>query len=510
MVCISRVRLGWSGRFWCAMGLAAGAVACGADDGASVAYEDGAVASVELAITTVPASTQCIRVTATPASGAATVKSFVVTAGSSSASLAFGKLKPGDYTLTGDAFNVACTSIGSSVGDWSADPIALTMKAGVVSTAKLTFRKNNSLSASANFVNNVLGGSLGDDATFIITDAGVLASGATPGTAAFTRLSFSALDGSVAGNVPTQIAATADGACAARADGTVWCWGRNNYGELGPGIALGATSATPVQVTGLSGVTQLANSPFHVCALSTSGATTTVKCWGYNNHGQLGNGTTTNSSTPVAAVVPDGAKNISCGSYSSYAVTTIGEMAAWGANNYGQLGIGGTFDRTTPSYPGGPGTSPNLAVVAIAGGQSHACSLHADHTVRCWGNNGAGQLADGTTADHELPQLVSGVSARQVIATGWNTCVITVAGQVLCAGSNTWGQIGDGSGAARLTLTAAATPVPLTTLLSGPSSGFACGLTSNSDLYCWGYNSTGQLGDGTYSSAFVPNQSQLQ
>jgi len=111
---------------------------------------------------------------------------------------------------------------------------------------------------------------------------------------------------------------TSNGACAARADGTLWCWGYNNYGELGAGIALGATSATPIQVSGLTGVTLLASGRYQICALGSVGGNASLYCWGSNTAGQLGDGTTNSSSPPVSTYPSTDVKQVAIGGSSTY------------------------------------------------------------------------------------------------------------------------------------------------------------------------------------------------
>jgi alpha-tubulin suppressor-like RCC1 family protein len=493
----------------CALALAFGSSGCGGEGGAEPPEADGPTSTVEVALTTVPASAQCIRITATPASGSSTVRTFTVTAGSSSASLSVGKLSPNSYTLSGDAFNVACTSIGSSVGDWVADPVSVTMKAGVTSSVVLTFRKNNPLTASANFVNNVLGVSLQGGTSFVFTDGGLLESGTLSNTKTFTRINFSAFDATtVPGNAVTHVAPTAYGACAARVDGTVWCWGQNAFGELG---AVVGTAASPVQIPGLSAVTQLASGNFHACAIGNYGVVVKgVLCWGINSQGSLGNGTGNNSSTPVVALSGAGfnaaPKYIACGELSSHAVLADGSLRAWGWNGFGQLGDGTTTDRFVPVVVSG-----ESAVETVAAGSAHTCSVRADGGVRCWGYNSHGELGNGTTTNSSVPVLVGGLSARQVSAGNEHTCALATTGQTMCWGSNARGELGNGTITNRTSPGAVALTGGVTLALLWSGHAFhTCGITSNSDLYCWGHNAYGQLGDGTINTAFLPIRPRLQ
>ena len=490
---------------------------CGADDAMGPqrdAEEAGATASVEVALTTVPTSTQCIRLTTTPAVGAATVSTFTVTAGSSSANLTVGKLAPGSYTVSGDAFNVACAS-SAGLGDWVADPVPATMKSGVTTSVTLTFRKSNPLKATANFVNNVLSVAAGNATTYVVTDGGLLTSGwqgTTGTTSTFVRRSFTMFDGTATpGNTITSIAPTYGGWCAARADGTVWCWGTNSFGELGPGIPLNNFQATPVQLPALSNVRQLAAGSDHVCAVTYADV---ASCWGKNDHGQLGNNTTTNSSTPFSLGGP--VKMIACGQYATYMVRGDGSLAGWGQNNNGQVGDGTTIDRLTPYTIAG-----EAPVQSVAASRYHACSLRVDGSVRCWGSNQNGQLGNGTTTSSPTPVLVGGLTARQITAGSTHTCAIDASGYPYCWGDNSDGILGDASVTNRTTparvggmvggvVGGPTHDVQFTSLAPGALAWHECGITVDSDLYCWGENGYGQVGDGTNLNSFLPIEPVLQ
>jgi len=293
------------------------------------------------------------------------------------------------------------------------------------------------------------------------------------------------------------IAASGDHTCALTTGGGVLCWGNNTYGGLGDGT--GATRPTPTAVIGLaSGVAAIAAGVDHTCALTTGGG---VLCWGENNDGQVGDGTTTNRSAPVVVSgLGSGVTAVTARGYHTCAVTAAGGAVCWGQNNYGQVGDGTTTNRPTPTAVSGLGSG----VAAVTVGVYHTCALTTGGAVLCWGFNAYGGLGDGTTTDRSTPTAVSGLgSGVAAIMAGFSyTCALTTGGGVLCWGVNSVGQLGDGTRANRLTPTA----------VKGLGSGVAaisaffhtCAVKTNGSVLCWGFNSVGQLGDGTRTDRSTP------
>ena len=278
--------------------------------------------------------------------------------------------------------------------------------------------------------------------------------------------------------------------CAVTTTGGVKCWGTNGNGELGNGTTMGRS--IPVDVTGLtSGVVAIAAGGYHTCALTSSGG---VKCWGYNYYGQLGDGTTTDRETPVdVGGLTSGVIAVAAGYFHTCAVTSSGGVKCWGWNSYAQLGDGTTTQRTTPVDVSGL----TAGVVGLAAGGSHTCVLTSAGGVKCWGNNYYGQLGDGTTTDRSVPVDVTGLTSGVVglVAGAYHTCAVTSGGAVKCWGSNGNGQLGDG------TTTTRWTPVDVSALTSGviavaAGNAHTCALTAAGGVKCWGDNTSRQLGDG--------------
>jgi alpha-tubulin suppressor-like RCC1 family protein len=301
--------------------------------------------------------------------------------------------------------------------------------------------------------------------------------------------------------------------CVLYAGGTVACWGANDYGQLGLGSTSGPEvcqfggpvpcSTTPVVVPGVSGATAVATNGQEACVVLSSGA---VECWGSNLHGGLGNasvdGGVPGGSSPVPLVVSGlpRASAVGLGSGSACAVLLDGTVQCWGANVYGQLGNGSTTDSTTPVAVSGVS-----GAVAIAVGWMHACALLADGTVACWGDNGNGALGLGTFSGPQTcasisepcattPGKVPGLSHVTAIAAGmFTTCALLSDGTGRCWGWNYHGELGDGT-----MVDDSSTPVVVSGLTgaSAIALGYenACALVSSGDVLCWGQNSLGQLG----------------
>jgi alpha-tubulin suppressor-like RCC1 family protein len=294
--------------------------------------------------------------------------------------------------------------------------------------------------------------------------------------------------------------------CARTEQHTVECWGgmrRHTASGFEP---------IPIDVRSLKDVEQLAIGENHACARMEMG---TVRCFGDNEYGQLGAGAGGPARDRVAGLVEVGGLWgvvwISAGKDHTCAVVTDGSVRCWGRNQEGQLGDGTTKDSaaivTVASLTG---------VQRVACGAAHTCALLRDGSVRCWGKNDQGQLGDGTQVHHLVPTAaVSGLEEQKGLAAGdANTCAWGADGAIRCWGANDHSQMADGTHEPRPTphripgfSGPGFTPVPeltvaIATLQFGD--GFACVRASDKRIRCWGQNDAGQAGDGTREVRTVP------
>jgi alpha-tubulin suppressor-like RCC1 family protein len=303
-------------------------------------------------------------------------------------------------------------------------------------------------------------------------------------------------------NLTVRIVAVTAGwghTCALSDQGGVKCWGRNKNGELGDGTT--QRSSEPVDVSGLgSGIVAIAAGDDHTCAITSQGG---VKCWGENSFGQLGDGTTEAQNIPVdVPVLSGGTVAVAAGKAHTCAWTIRGEVMCWGNNEAGQLGDGSeTTSRGTPKVV--PGLTEGIAALASKG--NHTCIVTGSGGMQCWGENKYGQLGDGTTQKQPAPVAVTGLGGSVVmIAAGWNqTCGVLTDGVLKCWGWNFYGQLGEGSMSNKRQPVAVQRLTGKTLAVSG-GGGHTCALLDNGEIFCWGLNESGQLGDQTNLNSGFP------
>lgn len=396
-------------------------------------------------------------------------------------------------TIAGRAFPEAPSTVYLARGDTLADAVA----AGVLTDGPvlLVDRRCGELPASVTAYLS------------LVTPDRVLALGGPTAVCDDTLQAASAAARPGQEPVSTQVAAGGGQSCAVTAAGAVRCWGSNSSGALGDGTE--TDSATPVSVTGLGpgSARSVDLGGAFGCALTTDGA---VRCWGSNDDGTLGGPYGSHSTVPVdiPRLGAGTTVQLTTGRKHACAVSITGATRCWGSNSSSQLGIGMEKGGSTvlPMLVSGlgPGTTRQVDANYLS-----TCATRTDGAARCWGANVLGALGDGTEIERNRPSQVSGLGAgttAQVSVGVFGGCAVTSAGAVRCWGDNGQGELGfpDEPGGQYWSLV----PVEVGTLGSGSvravdasGSGFNCAVTMTSATMCWGSNSSGTLGTGESSPA---------
>lgn len=292
-----------------------------------------------------------------------------------------------------------------------------------------------------------------------------------------------------------QVAVGAGYSCAVRKDGTAWCWGSAIGGQLGNGTASGQYD-TPVQVAGGGDYTAISAGGDTTCAIRADG---TLWCWGDDTYGELGNGTTTATGvdTPVQAGTAGDWTSVSVGGGNFACGIQAGDSAwCWGFGGYGNLGNGTeTSSNTTPVQVSGGDVWTSVS----AGGES-ACGVRTDGTLWCWGANSRDETGRTGRALEPSPVRVGTRAAWTAVSAGDTACALNGPTTLWCWGSNFSGQTGQG-------VTGREYPNPKKVgtsanwiRVSAGSPGdntSVCGIQSGWSLWCWGDNQFGELGLGT-------------
>lgn len=231
-------------------------------------------------------------------------------------------------------------------------------------------------------------------------------------------------------------------ACARKTDGTLWCWGGGFVGD-----GAGHQTSNPTQVTSLgTSVAQVSTGDALICARKTDG---TLWCWGDNEWGAVGDGTTVDRLAPVqVTTLGSTVAEVSAGDLFACARKTDGTVWCWGTNDSGQLGDGTTADHFTPAQV----TSLGATVAEISANGRHACARKFDGSLWCWGSNAGGELGDNTVVDRPTPVRVTAMgNVAAEVSTGMNhgTCARKTDGTIWCWGINAVGEVGDGTSSPR-------------------------------------------------------------
>jgi alpha-tubulin suppressor-like RCC1 family protein len=360
----------------------------------------------------------------------------------------------------------------------------------------------------------------------------------------------------------TTVSAGGAHTCALASDGRVYCWGFNGNGQLGDGTRTNRSS--PVAVTGTLRFVQVSAGAIHTCAVT---ADNRAYCWGWNENGQLGVGDSQDRWTPTAVAGGRRFVRIRAGTYHTCAVNPYDVGFCWGSSRFGALGglgtspnygitptrvagglsfrsviAGGGFTCGTTTnnkgycwgynYDGALGDGTRIhrfKPVAITGGlsfrsviaggggisdaqgkeidETHTCGLTTDNLAYCWGAYSRGQLGNGSSGSQLKPsKVLGGLHFGQVIAGYYYSCGVTTTKVAYCWGAGSFGQIGDGttSFSNRDVPTKVAGALLFGGVTAGPVGSHTCGITTGNKIYCWGYNGSGQLGDGTTATRWSP------
>jgi alpha-tubulin suppressor-like RCC1 family protein len=350
------------------------------------------------------------------------------------------------------------------------------------------------------------------------------------------------VDGSVGppntdgGDLPIGITQSGCHGCAWRGN-QIYCWGKNQYGELGDGTRTDHFSPAPVK--GLDAVGTIAQvsagcgNPTvngHTCALNTYGD---LWCWGSDRTGELGDQTNTDQLVPEKIVGLPPLASISLGTAHTCALTLDGHVLCWGSNEGYQVGDGTGVDRPAPTQ-----VLDISDAVQLSAGGFHNCVRHAGGGISCWGSNNFGEVGTGDTSGRDVPTDVAGIDDAEEVACGlFHSCVRRASGGVWCFGAGQYGTIGNGmTPVTQLTpakvilpfepvelsavlatcardalgnvscwgttidqtdtLVVNSTPVPVSVTDARMLSGY-CAVRSTGAISCWGFNYDGEIGDGT-------------
>ena len=307
-----------------------------------------------------------------------------------------------------------------------------------------------------------------------------------------------------AGMAATVVAAR-NHTCALRDDDFAYCWGDNALGQVDP--ASGLASISNPTIAAFSGAVAVGTGASHTCVARNTGTTTT--CWGDNSSGQLTGATA--GPTPVDNVAGFTWSSIAVGSAFTCGLQAVGTVHCWGANESGQLAADPVATPTSDA-PLLVGLAP--AAGLVAGGQ-HVCAI-VGMGVRCWGRGDLGQLGDGLGTDSFAPVdvgLPPGSAAMGLAAGPNHSCARMATGEVYCWGSNANGQLmlePDKLGNDMFTLTPVLVEVGASAVQVATGTTHTCVLSTGGEILCWGTNTEGQIGDGTTDYGFVPTPTMLQ
>lgn len=314
----------------------------------------------------------------------------------------------------------------------------------------------------------------------------------------------------------TTITGNADFTCGMRRTGQAYCWGKNDYGQLGQGNTTDYN--TPREVVGAyTDWSHIAAGSWHTCGVRT--AENKLYCWGSNWEGAVGDNSALDRTSPVevTGIANANWSRVAAGNSSTCGMKATGEVYCWGFNDQGQVGDNSTTQRNQPVLVANITASDPAKACSVgsanctdivpfkSGANSIVCAIDSSGQAWCWGTNDVGEVGNGTAANqYNSPTLVSGGYTDWIdISPEFNTtCGLRATGDAYCWGENTYGQVGDG------TFATSTTPVKVSLYSDfvriGSDMESTCAIRENGQLYCWGHNNLGALGDGTFVDKNVP------
>ena len=398
------------------------------------------------------------------------------------------------------------TTGNGSVATFTSGGSTLAMVTGdAVGSAQISATADGQTGSSAVTVENQTFASVSVGVTFVCA---LTSSGAAYcwGDNNFGQLGLGAAD-TVAHPKPARVAgglaftALAAGgaahACGLVAGGAMYCWGDNSLGQLGIGSVDLLPHPVPALVTGSHAFTSFVVNGPYTCAVDSGGA---AWCWGDGTYGELGSASL-QSSAPSAVGGGLAFTGITGGNFHVCAATSAGAAYCWGRNNAGQLGIGSadTLPHTAPAAVVG-----GILFSTEAGGANYTCGISGTHGY-CWGSNAQGVLGTGLPGRDSVPTPIAGGIAWKQISGSHQTCAVSTINVAYCWGDNSFGELGIGS----MDTLPHGTPVPVAggltfNMISVNRNLTSCGVTTSGRLYCWGDNARGELGNGTTAPSATP------
>lgn len=288
------------------------------------------------------------------------------------------------------------------------------------------------------------------------------------------------------------VSAGAQHGCLVRAGGELRCWGSDEHGQLGTGAA-GTVATSPVVVATGTTWRQVSAGGGSTCGVRTD---RTLWCWGLNHKGQLGIGTTADKAVPTRVGTATDWDTVSVDWFHACATTTAGRAFCWGDNSAGQVGDGTETRRLVPTPVAG-----TAGWRSVQAGGWHTCGVRQDGTAACWGRNDFGELGTGTTRKALVPAAVAGRDWRSIAVSWAGSCGLRTTGAVACWGRGDQGQVGDGARSHRSTPRTVAVPAASAVSVGDAH---ACALDRSGIAWCWGTSDRGALGAGRTTAAVTP------